>query len=229
MKFYRLTVDSDNGFQAITDLTPKELLNKDLYAPYKFNSIDCIRLDLGKRKKKTDVLNMGTLSLEGFPIQKSLVQILNEFRLKDIQFVDIIGQDLGDYAFMFFNSDLTPKLDYGKSDLMFIKDFLGDIEELEINVPKDRNGAIKCYLKHAHDSTFNKMVPRNGYHFIPGFDINDWDVFRIGYFDKSFYVSEKVKSALEAAKATGLNFSESDRFNNPEPPKSPNKKPWWKF
>lgn len=229
MKFYKLTVDSDNGFQATTDLPPKELLNKDLYTSYKFDRIDSIRLDLDRGKKKTDVLLMGTLSLDGFPIRKHLCEIIKSYHLEGIQFVDIVDKDLHDYVFMFFNSDLTPKLDFQKSDFIFIKDFLGDIEELDIKVPKNRDGAIKTYKKYIHESTFNKMIPRNGYHFISGFDIDHLDLFRIGHFDKSFYVSERLKHALEEAKITGVNFTESEVFNKIEPAVTNSPKRWWQF
>ncbi|RZJ68705.1 MAG: hypothetical protein EOO50_00560 [Flavobacterium sp.] len=226
MKFYRLTIDSGNGFQVVVDQPPRELLQKELYAPYTFDTIDSLLLDLDKKKKKTDVLLVGTLGLLGFPAHDRVCEILKDFHLRDVQFVKITGGGLDDYQFVFFNSDLTSKLDYHKTHLAFIKDFLGDIEELDIEVPKNRNGAIKIYRKHAFDSTFNKMIPKNGYHFLLGFDINEYDGFRIGHFDKSFYVSENVKNALEAAQITNIVFSESTLFNNPEPVVAPIKKTW---
>jgi len=228
MKIYRLSVDSDNGMQAITDSIPNELLNKGLYSKYKSDFIDSIHLDLDKGKKKTDVLNMGDLSLEGFPVTIRFFELLKNCQLENIQFVKITSKDLDDYYFMFFNSDLTTKLDYEKCDFIFIKDFLGDIEELDIKIPKNRDGVIKTYKKHAHDSTFNKMIPKNGYHFISTFDIKNLDVFRIGHFDKSFYISEKAKHLLEDAKISGVNFVESDLFNRSEPLISKQNN-WWKF
>ena len=225
MKFFRLTVDSDNGFQTIADAP--ELFNKDLYTPYKRDFTDGIHLDLDKGKKKTDVLNMGDLTLHGFPIQNQFADLIRNCNLENVQFVKITSKDLEDYQFLFFNGDLTPKLDYAKSNLIFIQDVLGDIEELDINVPKNRSGAIKTHLKFIHESTFNQMVPKNGYHFVAGFDINTWDVFRIGHFDKSFYISEKLKHILEGAKMTGVNFRESDLFNRPEP--EIDKKSGWRF
>lgn len=227
MKIFRLSVDSDNGFQAIGDAIPAELLYKDLYAPYKHDTIASIQLDLDKGKKKTDVLNMGDLSLEGFPVTTRFRELVRDLNLKDIQFAKITGKDLDDYYFMFFNSDLTNKLDYQKCGLVFVKDVLGDIEELDINVPKNRSGALKTYQQHAHDSSFNKMIPKNGYHFVPDFDISHWDAFRIGHFDKAFYVSEKMKRMLEDAKISGVSFTESDWFGRDAPEVSGKK--WWQF
>ena len=228
MKFYRLTLDTDNGIQAVTDLPPAELIKKDLYTPYKGSEIDCIRLDLDKGKRKTSFLQMGDLTLHGFPAQSQVVDLIRNFNLEKVQFVKITDPKLTHYQLVFFNSDLTPKLDYTMSDLIFIKDFLGDIEELDIKVPKNRRGAIKTYLKFAYESSFHKMVPKNGYHFIPGFDVNKLDIFRIGHFDTSFYVSETVKNVLEEAKVTGVNFRESDLFNRTAPLLE-RKKSWWPF
>lgn len=229
MKIYRLTVSSDNGFQTNTDLPPKELLEKDLYAPYPFREIGSLFLELDRGRKKTDLLLAGTISLEGIPMHRRIVEIVREFRLLDIQFVPITGKGLEDYFFAFFNSDLTPRLDFVKSDFHFIQDMLGDIEELAIKVPTNRNGAIKAYSKHIHESIFNKMIPRNGFHFNAGTDIFSYDAFRIGHFDKSFYVSERLKNALESHKITGAEFSEAPLFTAVEPENAPAPKPRWKF
>lgn len=131
MQFLRLTVSSDNGFQAITDATPKALLYKDLYTPYPFKTIDSIRLDLDKGCKITDVLSVGTISLEGFPIRNKFCKLIQDLNLEDIQLVEIIDTKLNDYSFMFFNSDLTPKLDYQKSNFTLEEDILGDISDLD--------------------------------------------------------------------------------------------------
>lgn len=213
MKIYRLCVGSDNGFQALVDLPPQELLGKKLYTEYPFNSINSIRLDLDRGAKITDVLNVGTINLQGFPIRNKFYDILKDFNLSKIQFVDIIDRDLKDYKFMFFNSDLTYGVDYQKSDFILIEDILGDITMLDEKIDPSRDAVVSVNREFCVESIFNMLVPRNGYHFLPDFNIWEHDAFRIGHFDKSFYVSEKVKNALEGNNITGVEFIEESLFN----------------
>lgn len=212
MKVYRLSVGSDNGIQTITDSPPKELLYKNLYSEYEYKTINSIRLNLDRGSKITDALSVGDLSLQGFPLRTKFCDIIQSFNLSKIQFVDIIDKDLKDYKFMFFNSDLTYQLDYEKSNFILIEDFLGDIEVLDNNIPKDREAVIKTYLDNFEPLTF--IIPQKGYHFIEDFNIFEYDVFRIGQFDDSFYISERVKNALESNNITGVEFAESSLFNN---------------
>ncbi|MCD1116201.1 hypothetical protein [Chryseobacterium turcicum] len=213
MKIYRFYVSSENGFQAVTDLPPRELLERNLYTEYPFNNIDSIRLDMDEGTEMADVLKVGTTMLHGFPIRNKFYDILKNFNLFKIQFVDIIDRDLKDYKFMFFNSDLTYDFDYQKSDFILIEDILGNITELDEKIDPSRDTVVRAYDDFCIEDIFNRVVPRNGYHFLPDFNIWEHDVFRIGHFDMSFYVSEKVKNALESNNITGVEFIEESLFN----------------
>lgn len=211
MKIYKLIVSSKNGFQANIGDIPQEYWDKSLYEPYPFEEIDSIYLDLEKRCKKTDVLNVGDLNIEGFPISNKFVDILKKFNLLDIQFVKITNKTLSDYSVMFFNSDITDKIDYQKCNFILIDDFFEEIEILDENLPQNQNELKVISKKNAGSD--RKIRPKNGYYFIDGFNIFEYDVFRIGYFDKTFYVSERVKNALEEQKITGVHFIEEPLFN----------------
>lgn len=212
MKIFRVKISSDNGIQTIVDLPPDELLYKDLYKPYIFNQINSIKLDLNRGCKITDVLNNGNLNLKGFAIKNKYIQILNKFNLLEIQFVDIIDKKIIDYSFMFFNSDITHKIDYQKCHFILIDDFFEEIEIIDENLPQNREGLIECAKKNAGSD--NKIIPKNGYHFEDDFNIFDYDVFRIGQFNDNFYVSERVKNALEENNITGVNFYEEPLFSS---------------
>lgn len=215
-KIYTLIVNSDNGFQVIlNDKVPQELLPKNLYKPYSKQTMDCLLLDLDKGKKITDILKVGTLNLDGFPVITKVFNILKKHNQLEIQFVDIINDDLNDFKFMFFNSDLTNQLDYNKCDFFLVEDILGDITELDIKIKPNRDAVIEAYRNFCVENIFIKLLPRNGYHFLNKFNIKEFDMFRIGYFDKSFYVSEKLKNELENNKITGVEFEEQSYFRNP--------------
>lgn len=211
MKIYRLNISSDNGIQAIVDLPPDELLYKNLYKPYPFNYIDSIRLDLDKGCEMTDILNTGNLNLNGFAIKNKFIPLLKEYNLLDIQFVEIVDKKIIDYSFMFFNSDITDKVNYQECNFILIDDFFEEIEIIDENLTQNREGLIECAKENAGSD--NKIIPKNGYHFVNDFNIFDYDVFRIGQFNDNLYVSERVKNTLEENNITGVYFYEEPLFN----------------
>lgn len=123
---------------------------------------------------------------------------MNGFNLFKIQFVDIIDWDINDYKFMFFNSD------YQKSDFILIEDVLGEITERDEKIAPKRDAVLRAYDEFCSEDIFIRLVPQNGYHFLSNFNIEEYDVFRIGHFDLSFYLSEKVKNTLESNNITGV-------------------------
>lgn len=209
MKYYRLELSSENGIQAVVNNPPKELLEKKLYSEYKFDFLDCILLDLDKGAKLTDVLYTGTINLKGFPIKNQFVDLIKRFNLYKIQFVDILNKNLEGYKFMFFNSDLTHYIDYTQSDFILIEDMLGEITEINTRIIGNRNEVLKAYEEYCEEDIFKRLVPRNGYVFTTDFSISEYDVFRIGHFDLSFYISERVKLDLEKHNITGVEFIEA--------------------
>lgn len=211
MKIFRIAISSDNGIQAIVDLPPEELLYRDLYTPYPFDYIDSIRLDLDRSRKLTDVLNVGNLSLDGLLIKNKFIPLLNELNLLEIQFIEVIDEKIIDYSFMFFNCDITHKLDYEKSNFILIDDFFEEIEIIDENLEQNREILIELAKNNAGSDY--KIIPKNGYHFIDGFNIFAYDVFRIGQFNDNFYISERVKNTLEENNITGLDFFEETLFN----------------
>lgn len=104
-------------------------------------------------------------------------------------------------------------IDYEKSNFILIEDVLGDITELDTPVPSNREGVIQADIEYCVEDIFTRLIAKNGYHFKEGFNIWDYDVFRIGHFDDSFYVSERVKDILTEHKITGVRFYEESDFN----------------
>ena len=113
---------------------------------------------------------------------------------------------------MFFNSDLTHKLDFEKSNLKVLKKSPLKKVYLDVNVPSERDDIIKFHRNEVARSIFKSLVPEKGYAFKEGFDYEQMDVFRVGHFDLSFYISHKVKVALQEANITGAEYVEAPHF-----------------
>jgi len=210
VKFYRLVGDLDQVIQTQVDLPPDSLLKKNLYESYPNKDISSIILD--SNEPITDVLSNGTLTLQGQIISHKIFELAQEFNLYRIQFVPLIHPTLTGYHFMFFNSDMTDMLDYEASDFCLMKETPLKKSILDIPVPPNRDGVLSMYREHCSQSIFKYMIPRNGYIFKQGALIEEYDAFRIGHFDKSFYISERFKNRLAANGITGWHYVEEPKL-----------------
>jgi len=210
MTFYVLRPNPDIPIQTILDLFPDVLRKKNLYEPYQGGEIDCIRLDEGAIL--TDLLSIGTISLHGLVINEKLYHLFQEFNLHEVQFTNIIDEQLPGYKFMFFNGDLTHELDYEKSGFRVIRRKPLSTTVLDIDVPSNREGAIAVYMEDVLESIFNFLEPQAGYVFKPSFDVSKYDALRIGHFDDNFYISERLKDKMVEEGITGVDYIKQDLF-----------------
>ncbi|MEL6589425.1 MAG: hypothetical protein AAFQ68_05065 [Bacteroidota bacterium] len=208
MKVYKLITDPDLETQTDVDAAPDYLLKKGLYSRYPEEYLDCI--GLLPKVEKTDILSTGTLSLKGLIVNTSIYHQIKDFALHEIQFVDIRTEPLKEYKFMFFNGDLTHQLDYQRSEFRLLRSSPIRTKILDREIPPNRNDLIEIYRNECVQSIFKQLVPLHGYRFLQNFQIDKFDVFRIGHFDKSFYISERVKNRLEGF--TGFECVEAPYF-----------------
>ncbi|KXX67811.1 hypothetical protein AVL50_25450 [Flammeovirga sp. SJP92] len=212
MKYYKGINDAEYGFQAQVDFGDEKLLKKDIYKEVEFSFIDSI--NYVKTKVKTDVLDIGSLSFHGLLVSEKFYSICERFDSHQVQFVDIIGdENLKGYKFMFFNGDLTTKIDYRKTNFILCENMLDEFEVLNENLEPSRKNMINIDKEICSVDIFKQLIPKNGFSFIEGFDINKYNIFRIGHFDEHFYFSEKVVKALKAENITGITFVESVNFS----------------
>lgn len=214
MKFYKILTDSENLGQVInTGEVGSELDSKNLYRKFQFDKIKSLYLDTNF--EKTDILKSGDES-KGLIVSHHFYDLIKYFNLYDIQFTQISNNGFENYKFMFFNSDLTEKVDYEKSKfkLYNFNIISSEFEELDLSIPNNRNAVIKTDIDIVSNSAMKKISPSKGYKFIDGFNIVDLDVFRIGHYDLNFYISERVKVVLEKKSITGCKFIEQKLLEN---------------
>ncbi|MEW4923132.1 hypothetical protein [Algibacter sp. 2305UL17-15] len=209
MKYYSITTNEKHGVQVLHDGIKGDTLDgKKIYEKFDDNIIKDLVLD--KHAIKTDFLESGDLSLKGLIISSKCHNLLKDFNLHDIQFVDIQNNGLNDYMFMFFNGDLTSKIDYKSSNFkLYELDIIEmEFEEVDFKVPQDRKSIIKLDIDVVSRDIEKRIFPSNGYNFNDDFQLSNYDIFRIGHFDLNYYVSEKVKNILEENKVSGCEFIE---------------------
>jgi len=209
MKYFSFTTNGELDVQVLHNgVNGDFLLEKNIYN--KFNKEEVKDLLLVDNVKKTDVLVTGDLALKGMIISSKCYDLLKAFRLHDIQFIDIKATGLNGYKFMFFNGDLTANVDYISSNFKLYKYSIikKKFEEIVFAVEPNRESIIKIDIDIVSRSATKKIFPSNGYKFKKDFKMEDFDIFRIGHYDLNFYVSEKVKNALEENKITGCEFIE---------------------
>ena len=137
------------------------------------------------------------------------------YNLFKVQFVDISNQDLPAYKFMFFNSDLTEMIDYEKSNFKLMKKTPLKEKVLDFNIAPTRDSILEVYKNECVSSIFKELIPLNGYVFKPNFQLEELDAFRIGHFDKRFYISERLKENYVKMGITGCEYIEQELFNTP--------------
>lgn len=211
MKYYSITTDENYGVQVLHDgIAGDSLDGKNLYKEFNKDLIEDLVLDLDNGAKMADILETGDLGLKGLIVSSKSYDLLSKFNLHSIQFVNIKGNGLDDYKFMFFNGDLTSKIDYNKSNFkLYELDIIDmEFEELDLKIPQNREGIIKADVDIVSVDIDKKIFPSNGYQFNEDFRIEDFDIFRIGHYDLNFYVSEKVKDIFEKNDITGCQFIE---------------------
>lgn len=223
MKYYKLIKETDSniignvgGIQSYFSpnfVEEKEkLMNKDLYSKIDLKKIKSIELD--EKAKLTDVVSHGTLTLEGLIVSSRFKQIVEKYKLLDINFVDIsfnTQEEIKGYYFMFFNSNLTHDIDYDKTKFGIEKVSLFSDNSSITPVDSEENnieGLTKLTKEYAGSARY-KVVSIDKYVFKEPIVS---DVFRIGHFDKSFYFSENVYNELFDSRLTGFYFKESNFF-----------------
>lgn len=223
MKYYKLINETDTdivgnvgGIQSFFSGKNEEekniLINKDLYSDIQLKKIESIELD--EKFILTDVISHGTLSLEGLIVSAKFRSIVEKYNLLDIRFVDIEfnnKKNIEGYSFMFFNSNLTEKINYNstKFGIEKVSFFSDNSSTTPIELEKNNLEGLKELAKEYAGSARYKLVCFDKYIFneqVTG------DVFRIGHFDDSFYFSEKVYKELAESKLTGFYFKESTYF-----------------
>lgn len=223
MKYYKLKTETDidkigrvDGIQATIighgDEQSELLMNKKLYDPIRLNKITSFVLD--ENAILTDVISVGTLSIDGFLVSEKFKEIVSKYILADIQFVDasfINNPNVKGYFFMFFNSNLTNEIDYNETrfgikemSLFANKIKINELEKSENNL----DALIGLTKKYAGSAKYS-IVPVENYNFKSSLK---FDVFRLGHFDKSFYFSENVKNEIEKHELSGFNFIESNKL-----------------
>ncbi len=223
MKYYQLVRETDpkimgkvNGIQAFfAGGYPKEkqlLMEKDLYQSIEIEQINCIQLD--EKAKKTDVISHGTLSLEGLIVTEKFRTIVEQFQLIDIQFVPIEFHNKKDwtaYSFMFFNTNLTEKIDYEATvfGIKKISMFAGKDTFTPLDKNENNLEMLKLLTKEYAGSVRYSISVESGYYFKSAIT---HDVFRIGVFDDAFYFSETLVKAISKENLNGFYFVESNFF-----------------
>ena len=207
-KYYKFDVDYELEVEAHSNGDIGFSLEKSLYTKYRKKVVNNLAIDK-ENIKYTDILKTGELSLNGLVISNKLFDILNKFPGHKIQYTDIINEGIENYKFMFFNGDLTEKIDYQRSEFELKKYDLLEQKLIKIDyyLKPNRKSIIRKDRELIDEAEIlTKIIPKNGYVFKKRANIFQYDILRIGYFDENFYVSELVKSEIEKNGITGYLF-----------------------
>jgi len=215
---YKIGVESDNKIIgrvdgiAVTILsTPslKKYKNIPEYSKVEDNLLlDCFMLD--DKAKLVDFFSIGGSS--HILITRRIKEELEKLKLYNIQFIKsvVLYKDkiLTDYYLLHIYSKLYDLIDLDKTE--FVYAYPAPISEIV-----EEYGILnKAQLDKLYLDLFGGIAllrPKTKYNFYD-FDINAWDMFKIGKIDDGIYVSDKLREALLNINAKGCWFAESNLF-----------------
>ena len=193
---YYLDINDDN--EIVPYLERIILSDYDFYKKKKLKVVNFISFD--PNNKFTDIIFGCAFSLNGFVVSDKVRLILLKYKLLEVQFTPVVNERIppNSYYFMFFNSDLTPVIDYKHTELFIHDFFTQEIKPLNIKNRTELTKIVKKYSAIVGENIIAKKVcfKRKV----------DYDVFRVGQFDDNFYFSERVVNELRDNNVLGAEF-----------------------
>lgn len=161
---------------------------------------------LDKKAKLTDVLS-SMISGFGFLISEKMKNILEQFRLPEHGFypasIAVDNTKLNNYFWFLPIYKLSDHVDYAKTTL-YSKDTFNNVEKLDVNSAED---VVRLRPKIG----YTKKIVSEKIYFKNGFKLN-LDLFMIGVFNFSIYLTEDLKSVLINEKITGIELKPDNQL-----------------
>lgn len=164
------------------------------------------------KAKMTDLLSMGILAGE-FLISPKLKEILSSFNLPEHKFFLTRVEHkkkFYDYYWMYFLSDLTDFVDYGKSSFFLYLNYTHNIGKVEILSKVDfdvKKKKVKMDNPEKTITIWSEHIALSNQQAI------DLDFFEIGIFDGNIYISERLYKAIIENKITGVKLEHANNIS----------------
>jgi len=172
-------------------------------------TLDFLSFDT-KKQFSFDSFEVG--GLPGLIITPKLHEIFIESELKGFHFVSckVLSFDKKeriDYYFMYSIVDYVPRIDYKKTDFVFLERGIASNKVIELRDNSTFESINKENLENYEP--FVELYPRQKYSFT-GNELEDFKVIRINYFEPNkYFISEDLKTTLEKHKIQGLDYHET--------------------
>lgn len=155
--------------------------------------------------------------LQGIVITERLFNLFTTQKLKGVNFYPAQirtrnGQSKTDYYFMHSIVDYTKLIDYKKTD--FVCKRFGVMETLTFELSDNSTlESIKFEKKKFRSDPFNKIWPRDKFHFLDEACIDEYDLVCLNYFNPyNYYVSDTLKKEMERLPVRGVSFLETEHL-----------------
>jgi len=174
--------------------------------------LDCFKFV--DKAKQIDVLSCANnYNTSGIIVSDKVRVILEKYNLHSTQFIPCVlhknGSKISGFSLLHCYSYLLDKIDYDRTTFSRIWPFPKEIEESYgyINENKFKEEITKCIGRVAYVS------PDSGYYF-KDFDLNNFDLFKVGYAENFLYFSERLKRDLEFNKVIGFEYLQIGNYFN---------------
>lgn len=163
------------------------------------------------RAKLTDLLSISVM-YGGFLISKNLKELFQQFNLPLHRFYPakvLHKKVFHDYYWMHIICDMTDFVDYPNSKFFIYYNYFHDLGDIKINSKVDLFQKETELIANNEGKTvtiWSKRITLNSL-----FD-KTLDLFEVGNFDSKYYVSERLKSAVEKEKLTGISIKYAENI-----------------
>lgn len=177
-------------------------------APLNFEiTLDCFYLL--ENGKLIDVLSVSSPNTTGLIVSEKVANIMRSAKLYNTELIPVEITDyptkkkITGYYLCHCYSDLTPYFDYSK-EIFIRKSVLGYVEEEY--PPMTYFDLLELYKRYA--GLLSIIRPKGKYN-LNWFNYREYDMFKMGVFDKGIYLSEKLCNQLMESNIRGAYFVES--------------------
>jgi len=163
-----------------------------------------------KNAKLTDSISSMRLNNKGFILHNKLIDFLKGFRLKEFYKIPVeltykrnCSNIIDNYSLFIISESIFPYIDIANSSFFvtsIIEKYHKKIYLKSISSIDDFHSRKKQWH---YMIKYDKLVLKKGF---------DFDMFRIGHKMGGYYVSERLKDAIEKGGFTGLIFEEADNI-----------------
>ncbi len=166
------------------------------------------------RAKPTDLVSNAIASGSGLFVSEKLKSILSNHNLADHRFypakVAYKNKSIENYYWAQLMGNFTDTVDFTRSTFFIYKHYREDVGDIDIDSISDYNRKKAVLI--GDNPGINITIWAKRLCLYPSFFSRNFDLFKIGFFDTHYYISQSLRDELIKSNITGCDIRATDRI-----------------